>query len=53
MTTRRQSPSAPWLANLSAVELRVVFARARERTRRCRPPVTHDSVVSLLPGKRA
>ncbi|MCC6903083.1 MAG: hypothetical protein IT377_29200 [Polyangiaceae bacterium] len=53
MTTRRQSPSGPWLANLSAVELRVVFARARERTRRCRPPVTHDSVVSLLPGKRA
>lgn len=50
MTSRRPTKT-PWLASLSAAELRVVFARARLRARRRERALS--SRPSLPAGKRA
>lgn len=47
MTARRTPSKTPWLAALSAAELRAVFARARERAGKARPRRASSAELAL------
>jgi hypothetical protein len=50
MTPSRFATDTPWLAKLSAAELRLVFARARERSESA-PRRPAPSLPSLPPAR--